>query len=57
MQTTIYNLTLLLLFVLAIFGWCYNIYKLFHLDGMSGELAVRAIGIIVAPLGAIMGYI
>ena len=57
MQTTIYYLTLLLLFVLAVLGWCYNIYKLFHLDGMSGELAVRAIGIIVAPLGAIMGYI
>lgn len=57
MQTAIYNLTLLLLFVLAVFGWCYNIYKLFHLDSMSGELAVRAIGIIVAPLGAIMGYI
>lgn len=57
MQTAIYNLTLLLLFVLAVFGWCYNIYKLFQLDGMSGELAVRAIGIIVAPLGAIMGYI
>ena len=47
----------LTIFFLAIFGWCYNIYKLFHLDGMSGELAVRAIGIIVAPLGAIMGYI
>lgn len=57
MHTFIYNLTLLLLFVLAVFGWSYNIYKLFQLDGMSGELAVRAIGIIVAPLGAIMGYI
>ena len=57
MRTTIYNLTLLLLFVLAVFGWCYNIYKLFYLDGMSGELALRVIGIIVAPLGAIMGYI
>lgn len=57
MQTFIYNLILSLLFVFAVFGWCYNIYKLFQLDGMSGELAVRAIGIIVAPLGAIMGYI
>jgi hypothetical protein len=34
-----------------------NLIKLFELDGMSGELAVRAIGIIVAPLGAIMGYV
>ncbi len=49
----IYLVTLLL----AVFGWSYNIYKLFQLDGMSGELALRAIGIIVAPLGAIMGYI
>ena len=46
-----------LIFAFAVFGWCFNIYKLFHLDGMSGELAVRAIGIIVAPLGAIMGYV
>lgn len=47
----------LIIVLLAIFGWSYNIYKLFQLDGMSGELAVRAIGIIVAPLGAIIGYI
>lgn len=52
--TPLIYLTILLL---AIFGWFYNIYKLFQLDGMSGELAVRVIGIIVAPLGAIMGYI
>ena len=57
MRTTTYHLVLPLFFVLAVFGWCYNLYKLFHLDGMGGELAVRAIGIIVAPLGAIMGYI
>ena len=53
MKTPIY----LTISLLAIFGWCYNIYKLFQLDGMSGELALRVIGIIVAPLGAIMGYI
>ena len=45
------------LFALAIFGWCYNIYKLSQLDSMSGELAVRVIGIIIAPLGAIAGYL
>ena len=47
----------LTIFLLAIFGWCYNIYKLFQLDSMSGELALRAIGVIVAPLGVIMGYV
>ena len=47
----------LLLFFAFAFGWVMNLIKLFELDGMSGELAVRAIGIIVAPLGAIMGYV
>lgn len=57
MEVIIYRLIVLLLSVLSVFGWCYNIFKLFQLDGMSGELALRAIGIIVAPLGVIMGYI
>ena len=57
MELFIFRSLVLLLSILAVFGWSYNIYKLFQLDGMSGELAVRAIGIIVAPLGAIMGYI
>jgi hypothetical protein len=47
----------LLLFFAFAFGWVMNLIKLFELEGMSGELAVRAIGIIVAPLGAIMGYV
>jgi hypothetical protein len=47
----------LLLFLAFAFGWVMNLIKLFELDGMSGELAVRTIGIIVAPLGAIMGYV
>ena len=45
------------IFALFIFGWVMNLIKLFNLDGMSGELVIRAIGIIVAPLGAIMGYV
>ena len=56
MRVPTYYVAMLLL-VLAIFGWCYNIYKLFQLDSMSGELAVRVIGIIIAPLGAIAGYL
>lgn len=41
----------------AIFGWCYNIYKLFYLDSMSGELVLRGLGVIIPPLGVIMGYV
>ncbi len=57
MELFIFRSLVLLLSILAVFGWCYNIYKLFQLDSMSGELALRAIGIIVAPLGVIMGYV
>lgn len=35
-------------------GWLMNIVKLFGSDGL--ELAVRVAGIVVAPLGVIMGY-
>ena len=57
MELFIFRSLVLLLSILAVFGWCYNIYKLFQLDSMSGELALRAIGIIIPPLGVIMGYV
>ena len=58
MSTSKYtSLMLLFIFTFAVYGWVANLIKLFNLDGMSGELALRAIGIIIAPLGAIMGYV
>jgi hypothetical protein len=47
------------LWVAAVIGWVMNIVTLYHMSfaTMTGELVVRVIGIFVAPIGAIMGYI
>lgn len=44
--------------LLAIFGWIANIFKLIGLldGGFTAWLAARALGIFVAPLGAILGW-
>ena len=51
---------LIVYFVIAIagaVGWVWNIVKLIQSDFvMSGMVIARAIGIIVAPLGAVLGY-
>ena len=43
-------------FVLGIAGWIFNLVKLFHLDVFSGGAIARAIGVIIPPVGAILGY-
>ena len=42
----------------AIWGWVLNIAKLvgMNLDPITGLLIVRAIGIFVPPVGAVVGY-
>lgn len=48
----------LAVFVAVVYGYIWNIITLFSdMDTISGvEAAVRTIGILVAPAGAIMGY-
>jgi hypothetical protein len=41
----------------TVYGWCMNIYKLFGLTALDGELVARAVGIVVAPLGVILGFV
>ena len=40
-------------------GWISNIIKLASMDfgGVTGMLVLRAIGVIVAPLGAVLGFL
>lgn len=40
-------------------GWIANIVKLvgMNFDHITGMLIVRAVGIFLAPLGAVMGYL
>lgn len=38
-------------------GWVLNLIKLAGLDVIGVEFVMRAIGIFVAPLGVVMGYL
>lgn len=45
-------------FAIAILGgWMNNIILLYQSDGCSGQVILRAIGILIFPLGAILGFI
>ena len=52
-------LFIIALWVLGLGGWVANIVKLVGMDfgAITGLLIVRAIGIFIAPLGAVMGFI
>jgi prepilin-type N-terminal cleavage/methylation domain-containing protein len=56
---TAVEMTVVLLVVVGLGGWIANIVKLVGMDfgSISGMLVVRAIGIFVAPLGAVMGFV
>jgi hypothetical protein len=59
MPQVIFGLGIIGLWVAAVIGWIMNIFTLYHMSfaNMTGELIVRIIGIFVAPIGAIMGYV
>ena len=44
---------------LAIYGWIANIVTLYHssFSEITGQLVLRVVGIFVAPLGSIMGFL
>jgi prepilin-type N-terminal cleavage/methylation domain-containing protein len=53
------GLVLIPIIGLGIYGWINNILKLVHIADASnhiGMLALRIVGIFMAPLGAILGY-
>lgn len=45
--------------VVAIVGWVMNIIEIFNsnFSAIDGELVLRVVGVFVAPIGAVMGYI
>jgi hypothetical protein len=47
------------LWLAAVVGWVWNIFKLVGLVGepVGAEFVLRIVGIVLAPLGAIMGYV
>lgn len=50
---------IVVLVALAAYGWVANIVKLVGMDfgSMTGMLVVRAIGIFIAPLGSVVGFL
>lgn len=50
------NLLGVAIWVLALIGWIWNIVQLAQYDHFTGMAIVRAMGIMIAPLGAILGY-
>jgi len=55
---TIFGLVLFGIWVAAIVGWVRNIIDIVHTvsDPLTGLFILRCVGIVVAPLGAILGY-
>lgn len=45
------------IFLAGIGGWIANIIKLISAEGFSGMEIARAVGILFAPLGAILGFL
>jgi hypothetical protein len=45
------------LILLGIFGWTMNIIHLIKDEMSTGFMLARAIGIFIAPLGAVLGFI
>lgn len=45
-------------FIVGAVGWIWNIVKLIGMtfDPITGMLVVRAVGIVFAPLGAVVGF-
>ena len=56
---TSFELIVTVIIIAGIGGWIANIIKLSgcNFDPITGILVIRAIGIFVPPLGAVMGFI
>ncbi len=46
----------LVLGVLAIYGYIQNIIFLFNMDDFCGEMVIRAIGMLFFPAGIVLGF-
>ena len=52
-------LVFILLWVAAIIGWVFNILEIVNTVNLpiNGMFILRCVGIVIAPLGAILGYV
>jgi len=56
---TLFEVMAVLFIIAAIGGWITNIVVIAHSDfnHIDGMLVIRVIGIFLAPLGAVLGYV
>ena len=54
-----FSLFMLAIVLLGAVGWVWNIVKIIGtgFDVFTGMLIVRCIGVVIAPLGAVLGYL
>ena len=52
-------LVLVIVALVGAWGWISNVIKLASMDfgGVTGMLVLRAIGVFLAPLGAVLGFL
>lgn len=52
-------LTIIGLWIAGLVGWVMNIMALYHMSfaTITGELVLRCVGIFVAPIGSVMGFL
>lgn len=51
------HLVVLLIWVFGVIGWIMNIVQLAAVSSVTGWAILKGVGIIVGPLGSILGYI
>jgi hypothetical protein len=54
-QETYAKIAVIIVFFLGLILWGVNIAKLMQLDEVTGETIIRTIGVVIPPLGAILG--
>jgi hypothetical protein len=56
LELTVTGVSVVLVLAVMIYGYFANLYVLFHGGGNLAQLALRALGAIVIPLGCALGY-
>ena len=56
---TVVELLIAIVLIVGLFGWTWNIVKIVQsgFDVITGMFIARCIGVFVAPLGAVLGFL
>lgn len=56
---TLFSLVIVLVWLVGIIGWIANVVRIVHALNLpiTGLFVLRCVGVVVAPLGAVLGYL